>query len=185
MKKIISKKSMKKKRGTAAAVLVSLSVLTPAHVEAVTATMPMLVNMVRAVEITLNTSLDFGTLAMTLERAGQATIDPFVNKLFVDGSSSLTPAGGEPRAGRVQIKGALKPITVSVENATVFLTNGTSTIQINNFNFNTLNGGSQVTVTQTDEGIPLLVPVGATLNAKQGQVSGTYVGSNRIFANFQ
>jgi hypothetical protein len=178
------KKSLLEKGG-AAAIMVSLGILSLQRALAATQTLPVQANLLRAIEVTLNASLDFGTLAMTVDRAGVATIDPFINKLFVDGNSSLTAVGGEPRAGQIQIKGAAKPITISMENPSVRLTNGVTTLTVNNFNFQTLMAGSRVTITPTSDAEPYLLSIGATINTKPGQLTGTYIGANRIFANFQ
>ena len=167
------------------AVMVTLSSLAPLRAAAGTLTLPILANLVNIVQVTLNTSLDFGTLAMTIERPGTATIDPFVNKLFVDGNSSLSGAGGEPRAGRIEIRGPTLPIAISVEEPSIQLTNGATFVVVNDFNFNTIQGGSRVTMTPTVSSEPFLVPIGATINTREGQLSGTYTGSTRIFANFQ
>lgn len=152
---------------------------------AATATLPIIARLVRAIEITVNTSLDFGTMAMTIDRGGFARLDPDLNRLVVDGNSSLSLAGGTPQAGRLTVKGNAFPVAVSVEDTIVNLTNGITTVTVNNFNFLTANGGTRVTVTPT-AGIPsFTIPVGATLNTKPGQATGTYVGTTRIFANFQ
>ena len=71
------------------------------HAVAATATLPIIAKLVRAIELTVNTTLDFGTLAMTAERAGQATLDPGLDRLFVDGGGGLSLAGGKPAAGRL------------------------------------------------------------------------------------
>ena len=67
---------------------------------AVSSTLPIMARLIRAIEVTVNTSLDFGTMAMTMERGGFARIDPALNKLIVEGNSSLSLAGGVPQAGR-------------------------------------------------------------------------------------
>ena len=81
--------------------------------------------------------------------------------------------------------GAPMPVNVSMETNNVQLTNGSTFLTINNFNFLTANGGDQVTITPTAAAVPVVLSVGATLNARPGQLTGTYVGSNRIFANYQ
>lgn len=181
-KKRVTRKAL---RAGATAAMVTLGFLSGQRVGAATVTLPIQANLINAVEITLNRSLDFGTLVMTHERAGVATIDPFVNKLYVDGNSSLSSAGGEPKAGRVQIIGGAHPVFVSMENATVRLTNGASYVEVNDFNFQTLQGGSRMTVTATSTAQPFLVDIGATIRTRPGQLTGTYVGSTKVFANFQ
>lgn len=169
----------------AAAVMVSLSSVSYFKAMAATATLPILAKIIRAIEVTVNTSLDFGTLAITNDIAGLATLDPLSSELRVDGNGGLALAGGVPRAGRIQIKGATMPVNVSMETNNIQLTNGTTFLTINNFNFLTANGGAQVTVTPTGPGNAAVLSVGASINTRPGQLSGTYIGSNRVFANYQ
>ncbi|MCB9990741.1 MAG: DUF4402 domain-containing protein [Rhodospirillales bacterium] len=152
---------------------------------AATATLPVIARLVRAIELTVNTTLDFGTLAMTMDRAGKATIDPGVNRLFIDDNSSLSLAGGKPAAGRMFIRGSEYPVAISLDSPTVKLTNGTDSVLVTNFNLLTANGGTKMTFTPTENTYSLSIPVGATLRTRTGQVSGTYVGTARIFASYQ
>ena len=182
-------KSGKTKRSAvttgAAAAMVSLSSLAYIQAMAATATIPILAKIIHAIEVTVNTSLDFGTLAVTEDVAGLATIDPASSQMKIDGKGGLALAGGVPRAGRIQIKGAAMPVQVSMETNNVHLTNGSTFLTINNFNFMTANGGMQITVTPTAAAVPVVMSVGATVNIRPGQLTGTYVGSNRVFANYQ
>lgn len=150
----------------------------------VSATLNIFAEIVRALEITINTSLDFGVLAITEDRAGKASIDPITDKLVIEGSSALAQAGGVPRAGRVRIKGIFAPVTLSMEETSIKLTNGSTSITVHDFNFG--NGASQVTVTPPGVDNPTAtVAVGATVSTKVGQLDGVYTGSNRVFANYQ
>lgn len=155
------------------------------HAIAATATLPIIARLVRAIELTVNTTLDFGTLAMTVDRAGQARIDPELNRLFIDRNGSLTLAGGKPAAGRLTIKGAEFPVAISVENSTVKLTNGTNSVVVGDFNLVTAQGGTKMTFTPTQNSYAFTVPIGATIKTRSGQLSGTYVGATRIFASYQ
>lgn len=155
------------------------------HAIAATATLPIIARLVRAIELTINTTLDFGTLAMTVDQAGQATVDPELNRLIIDGRGGLTLAGGKPAAGRLTVKGAEFAVAISVEDATVKLTNGSDTVVIGSFNLATANGGTKMTFTPTDNTYEFTVPIGATLKTRTGQISGTYVGTTRIFASYQ
>ena len=150
-----------------------------------TGTLPISVRLIRAVEITLATSLDFGTLAMTLDRAGTARMDTSLNRLIIDNNSSLALAGGTPQVGRFTISGSAFPVTISIEDTSVQLTNGVESLTVNGFNLMTDNGGSQITVTPQAGQNSFTIPVGASILAKPGQLDGTYVGTTRIFANFQ
>lgn len=169
----------------AAVALVSLSSFSVMKAVAATATLPIIAKFIRAIEVTVNTSLDFGTLAITNDVAGHATLDPLSSSLRIDGQGGLALAGGVPRAGRIQIKGAPMAVNVTVEDQNVQLTNGTTFLTINNFNFITANGGPQITVTPSGPGNSAILNVGASVNTRPGQLTGTYVGSNRIFANYQ
>lgn len=155
------------------------------YVLAGTALLPISAKIIRTLEVTVTASLNFGTLALTDERAGAARIDPDLDKLVIDGGSSITPAGGTPRAGRIKIRGGDKPFTVSVEQTIVSLTNGEDTIAVVNFNFGTANNGPILDVIPDINERTVSVPVGATLETKVAQLEGNYVGTTRIFANYQ
>jgi len=170
------------------ATVVALSGLASYHgIQAIaaTATLPIIARLVRAIEVTVNTTLDFGTLAMTVDRAGAATLDPELNRMFIDNDSSLSLAGGKPTAGRLRIKGAEFPVAVSIEDATVKLTNGTESVLITNFNLVSADGGIKMTFTPTKNTYAFTIPIGATIRTRTGQLSGTYVGTTRIFASYQ
>jgi hypothetical protein len=152
---------------------------------AIAATLPISVRLVRAVELTVSRSLDFGTLAVTLNGAGEAKLDTGLNQLKVSGGGSLSLAGGTPNVGRLAIRGATYPVTISMESASVQLTNGSDQITIQDFNMMTSNMGHRVTITPQAGHNTITIPVGATLNTKAGQLTGTYTGSTRIFASFQ
>ena len=169
----------------AAAAMVSLSSFAVINAVAATATLPIIARIIRAIEITVNTSLDFGTLAVTAENAGAATLDPMTGQLTIQGQGGVNLAGGVPRAGRIQLRGAPVPVQVSMETNNVQITNGTTFLTINAFNFETPNGGPQVTVTPGGPADTAIISVGATINTRPRQLTGTYVGSNTVFANYQ
>lgn len=171
--------------GTAAAAVVSLSSFAVIHAVAATATLPIIARIIRAIEITVNTSLDFGTLAVTAEQAGAATLDPLSGQLTISGQGGVNLAGGVPRAGRIQIRGAAVPVQMSMETNNVQITNGTTFLTINAFNFETANGGPQITITPGGPADSAVVAIGATINTRPRQLTGTYVGSNTVFANYQ
>lgn len=165
--------------------LTMLGALAMRPIAAATATLPIIVRLVKAIEVTVATSLDFGTLAMSPDEAGRAVMDPGLNRLVVDNQNSLSVAGGVPKVGRLVVRGASFPVSISVEDTAVRLTNGVTGVTINNFNFISANGGSRVTMTPQLGAASFTIPVGATLLTRPGQPSGTYVGTTRIFANFQ
>ncbi len=181
--KVTSRKKLA--RTGAAAVMVTLSSVAMVKAIAATATMPILSKLIRAVEITINTSLDFGDLAVTGDHGGQARVDPVTNLLVTDSDNSLVPAGGRPRAGRLHIRGSDLPVQVSMEQNAVKLTDGDNFVTVDNFNFINNQAGSRVTVTPDVADNGVLLSVGATLKTSPGQMSGNYIGSNRIFANYQ
>lgn len=168
-----------------AAIMVTLSSVAMVKAIAATATMPILSKLIRAVEITINTSLDFGELAVTGDNAGQARLDPVTDILVTDSQSSLIQAGGSPRAGRLHIRGSDLPVQVSMEQNSVKLTDGDNFVTVADFNFINNQVGSRVTVTPDIASNGILLSVGATLKTAPGQMSGNYIGSNRIFANYQ
>lgn len=154
---------------------------------AATATLPILARIIRAIEVTVNTSLNFGTMALaaTATQGGTAVMDPVQGNVVASGKNSLSLAGGIPQVGRLTVRGAPFPISISVEDTVVALSNGVATVTVSNFNFASENGGPQVTVTPQLNQPSFTIPVGATLNAQPNQATGTYVGSTRIYANFQ
>jgi hypothetical protein len=184
-RKISTRKARKIIGGTAAVAMVSLSSYAAINAVAATATLPIIARIIRAIEITVNTSLDFGTLAVTADNAGAATVDPNSGLLTFSGLGGVNLAGGTPRAGRIQIRGAAVPVQVSMENNNVQITNGTTFLTINAFNFGTANGGPQITVTPGGPADSAVIAVGATINTRPRQLTGTYIGSNTVFANYQ
>lgn len=170
---------------TGAAVMVSLSSLALGGAVAATATLPIMVKLMRAIEITINTSLQFGTLAITEDAPALVTLDPLSNNLRLDTQGGIALAGGVPRAGRISVRGAPLPVSVSIETDSIRLTNGTTHLTVSNFNFNTAAGGAQITITPSGPENIASLPIGATLSMREGQLVGTYIGSNRIFANYQ
>lgn len=169
----------------AAAVLVTLSSVSVFRAVAATATLPVLARIVRAIEITINTSLDFGTIALTEDVAAKAVIDPYTGNLKLDGEGGVNLAGGYPRAGNVRIKGAPIPVHVSLQTNNLRLTNGTTHLTVNDFNINTAKGGPEATITPTGPGHSIVLSIGATMNARAQQLTGTYTGVNTIFADYQ
>ena len=163
-------------RGGTAAVMVTLSSLSVFRAVAATATLPILAKLVRAIEVTINTSLDFGTLAVTEDKAGAAT---------VSSEGGLNLAGGVPRAGKIQIRGAPMPVEMSLETNSLRITNGTDHLTVNNFNFLTAQGGPDVTVTPDGLHNTAIVALGATITTRPRQLTGTYIGTNTVFANYQ
>lgn len=152
---------------------------------AASVTMPIFVKLISAIEMTVGASLTFGTLAMTTQQGGMATLFPSTNKFITDNSGSLVLAGGVPQVGRIKVRGAAFPVTISLEDNTVQLTNGLAFVTVKNFNILTDNAGRSVDYTPDIAQNSFTVPIGGTLVTKPQQAAGTYVGRTRVFVNFQ
>lgn len=180
-----SDRTKKTLRNGALVVMVSLSSVPLVNAVAATATLPIIAKIIRAIEVTVNTSMNFGSFALTEDVAAVARLDPLTSDLRVDGAGGLSLAGGVPRAGNLRIKGAPMPVRVSMADNSVQISNGTAFLTVSDFNFNTEDGGHQVTVTPTGPDNTVSLTVGASINTKAGQMTGEYVGSSTIFANYQ
>lgn len=178
-------KTSKALKATSMTALVTLSSLSLFRAIAATATLPIIARIVKAIEITVTASLDFGTLAVTESAAGQITIDPSTSQLKVDGTGSIASVGGTAKPGYIRIKGAPNTVIVSVETNNMYISNGSSFMTVSNFHLMSNLAGPTITVTPDGANSSVLFPVGATLVSNTGQVSGVYKGSNTIFANYQ
>lgn len=165
--------------------VLALSCAVCAHALADTVTLPMVARLVRAVEITVNMSLDFGDLAFAADQAGAARIDPATNMLAREGRNDLLSVGGKPQAGQIVIRHAEYPVQISMEQDSVRLSNGTDFVTVSDFHFINAQTGSRVTVTPDPQGSDIVIPVGATLRTRAGQTSGHYFGVNNIYAHHQ
>lgn len=150
-----------------------------------TAVLPVVARLVRAVEITVNASLDFGDLAFAADQAGEARIDPATNMLASDGGRRLTPVGGKPQAGQIVIRGAEYPVQISMDQPSVRLSNGNDFVTVSDFHFINAQTGDRVTVMPHPQGGDIILPVGATLRTRVGQTGGHYVGVSSIYAHYQ
>ncbi|MGZ9097426.1 MAG: DUF4402 domain-containing protein [Micavibrio sp.] len=170
----------------AAVVLVSLSAFGLTRAVAATATLPIIAQIVRAIKITVNTSLNFGTLAVTNATSpGTASIDPLTGKLTVDSKGGLAFSGGTPTAGRVIIKGAALPVNVTIASPTMQIHNGPESLTVENFKLINRTGGPRATVTPFGPGSSIAINVGASITSRPGQVDGVYTGTNTLYANYQ
>lgn len=165
--------------------LVTLSSLSLFKAVAATATLPIIARIVKAIEITVTASLDFGTLAVTESAQAEMRLDPSTAQLTVDGTGSIASVGGQPKPGYIRIKGAKNSVIVSLETNNMFISNGSSFMTVSNFHLMSNLAGPTITVTPTGANSSVLFPVGATLVSTTGQVTGVYTGSNTIFANYQ
>lgn len=170
---------------TSLTALVTLSSLSLYRAVAATATLPIIARIIRAIEVTVTASLDFGTIALTRSATGAFRLEPDTAQLRVDGSGSIASIGPQPTPGYIRIKGAPQAVIVSLETNNMFISNGNSFMTISDFQLmNNLNGAT-LTITPGATNSSVLFPVGATLNARPGQITGVYTGTNTIFANYQ
>jgi hypothetical protein len=148
--------------------------LSPAMLLAATAHIAIAARVVKPVEITVDSSPHFGTMAHS---GGVTHVDPSDR---YNPENGLSPAAGAPQAGRITIRGQSSPVSISIEDSAVNLSNGSEQVTVNNFNLG--QGAPRVTVTPQ---ATVTVPVGATLSSKPGQAEGIYRGITRVSANFQ
>lgn len=181
----LSKKAALRRVG--AAVVVSLSCFGVYHAVAATATIPIIAKLIRAIEVTVNTAMNFGTLAVLNDddAGGSARLDPATGQLTVDSSGGLAAAGGVPKVGRLTIRGAPLPVNVTIAMPTMQIDNGAEFLTVRHFKMIDENGGSHATVTPSGPGNSIAVTLGATVETRPGSATGTYTGANTIFANYQ
>ena len=169
----------------AAVALVALSTLSVYRAVAATSTIPILARIIRAIQITVNTSMQFGSIAVTGAAEAHATLDPATDAVHAEGEGGLILMGGAPKAGRLMIKGSPLPVHVSLADQEVYLTNGTARMTVRDFNFGTLHHGPETTVTPGGPDDVAFIKLGASLKTHRRQLSGSYIGKNTIFANYQ
>ena len=100
------------------------------------------------------------------------------------GSSCVTVGGAPQSRARCSVFQGFpfNPIQVQISTPTVTLSNGTSTMTVNDFNIISNAGGTNATGGTSS---PVLdVPMGATLNVGSTQAGGTYSGSFGFTAVF-
>lgn len=168
--------------------LISLSVMGVARCLAASATFPIVAQILRPVEISINTSLNFGILAMTnVTKPGMATIDPETGRLTVDSRGGLAFAGGTPTAGRMTIRGAPGPVNVTIGMPTMQIYNGIDSLTIENFRLLSQGAGGQAQGMVIPAGPmdTVTLNIGASLVAPPRRAEGIYTGINTIFANYQ
>lgn len=122
--------------------------------------------------------LIFGQI-ITCGAAGSVTVNPNNTS-----SSSCVTASGPVSAARCVVTQSFpfRPIQFSINGTNFNITNGTSNMNVNNFNMFT-NAGGCCTTTQV---VPVLdVPIGATVNVGATQPSGNYSGSFGVTAILQ
>lgn len=154
--------------------------------QAGTAVMPVAVRIIKTLDVTVTASLNFGTIAVAEDsQAGTAVIDPASGAISISGAGMVSSIGGAVQAGRLQVKSGARPFTVSLAQSAIALSNGSSTVEVTDFNFVTANQGSVVNITPSVGSPTVSVPLGATLKTKVAQLEGNYIGTTNVFANYQ
>ena len=137
-------------------------------------------NAVQAQSISCFQNLNLGSIVACPATADTVRLAP-TGGTTAGGCSS---AGGSPLRGRCLLQGQFSPVRVmqvTIAAATVAITNGTSNMNMTNFDWNTTAGGPTTTVTA----FITTVDLGATLNVKAAQPGGTYIGSFTVTVNYQ
>lgn len=133
-----------------------------------------------ALVVQQNQSLNFGTFT-TGGAGGTVDVNTAGAATYTGVTSSPSTA---PTEAILRIAGKNGPvITVSVTNPTVNVSNGTDTMQVNQFNVSTNAGGALITRAMT--ATTIFVPVGATLTVGAGQNPGTYTGNFTVQVVYQ
>lgn len=130
--------------------------------------------------------LIFGSFTVS-NAIGTVNLDT-ANSRNVTGGVTDVPGAGIEQSGVLKLTGSGGvPIQVTMSgapSASFTVSNGTSSMLIDNFNLVTAAGGNQATVTITVSSISGTFPIGATLNVKANQPAGTYVGTYSLTANY-
>lgn len=123
--------------------------------------------------------LNFGSLA-SCAGTGTITLSP-TGSLSTTGC--VTTYGASEAVGRCIIQGQffpVRPVQASVANATVTLSNGTTTMKVTSFDVEASGNGPVTTQTT----FLFTLDIGGTLNVGASQAEGTYTGSMTINANY-
>lgn len=172
---------------TGGAALVSLSPMLADDASAASKSIKMQAIVLRAIQLTQLTSLNFGTFSVT--GASTAVQAPGGGITYNAGLNAIgAPANSD---AVVQIKASKGyAIDLSVAAATATIVNGTAkTMKVNAFKLDEAAGmgafasGSNVTITLSANTASF--EVGATLNVGAGQAAGTYTGTFTVNANYQ
>lgn len=124
-------------------------------------------------------SLIFGTVT-ACGGAGTVTVNPAGAR----STGGCATVSGPSSRGRCLLIGSffpVRPMQVSITAPTFTITNGTSNMNVNNFDLNTAGAGPTTTITA----FIATVNIGATLNLGANQADGDYSGSATINVNFQ
>ncbi len=165
--------------------VVMLSCVPGVQAWAETVVVPVVAKLVRAVEVSVNASLDFGDLAFAADQDGEARLDPASNMLVPEGKNNLQSVGGKPQAAQIVIRGAEYPVQLSMDQPSIRLSNGRDFVTVSDFHFINAQTGSRVTVMPDTQGGDIILPIGATLRTRVGQMSGSYVGVGSINADYE
>ncbi len=125
-------------------------------------------------------NLNFGSIIACPATADTVRLSPTGGTT----SGGCSSAGGSSLRGRCLLEGEFFPVEimqVTLPAATATIGNGTSNMDITNFDWGTTAGGPTTTVTA----FITTVDLGATLNVKAGQPDGVYTGSFTVNVNYQ
>lgn len=178
---------MDKKKILAGTAMVALSGLAAGDAVAASASINIDAVVLRAIALTEQSPLDFGTFSA----AGADTIQVDPDGTVTSGGSIAHIGTSSPNPAKVQIKASAGyAIDVSVGAATVSITSGANKMQVNAFDLATavgagVNGGG-TTQTYTLAGTTVTsFFVGATLNVGAAQAAGVYAGTFVVNAAYQ
>ena len=135
-----------------------------------------------AIAASQNQSLNFGAFT-TGGAGGTVDITPAGVATYTGVVNTPTPV---PTEAIVQVKGKSwgLGIDMSVTNPSVAVSNGTSTMKVNQFNISTNAAGPIVTgIAMTAPSVA--VPIGATLTVGAAQPTGTYAGTFTVQVGYQ
>ena len=168
--------------GSAMVALSSFAAGKVAEAASVNATMK--AEIIQPISLAVAQTLNFGR--MTVGLAGTAVVDTTGGRTQT-GGVNLLAGGGPVQEGIIKITAASGlPIDLSVTNTKFVVAHtvtATKTMSVNNFQLNTVAGGTKTTITLTKT--TGAMPVGATLNVGAGQAAGAYAGTFTVAAAYQ
>lgn len=101
-------------------------------------------------------------------------------------TGTITLVGGDTQTGKFKVRGTNgQNATFTFAPLTVALSNGTTTMQVDNFKIGTASATSGTYVLPLTGSFQTGIPVGARLTVSPGQAVGTYTGSVNLTGNYQ
>lgn len=173
---------MKNKKLMLGTAMVALSAMAARAAIASTATVNVQAQVVTAAAIVVNTSqdLDFGTFTVGL--AGSVALD-VTGVPGYGGGVTATPST-TPAQAIIKIKAVpASNVVITVTDPTIQISNGTTTMNVSQFDVNT-NGAGPTNTLNMGATSTIAVPIGATLAVGAGQAGGTYTGTFKVSVNY-